>query len=406
MRFAILVAGLLTGLIGYGQSPALQQLQTDVVYLASDYLQGRETGTTGEQRAADYIAWRFSQLGLQPRGKNGTFFHEFDFTFRPNPHAAAGVERSGRNVVALLDNGAPTTVIIGAHYDHLGMGEFSSLHTGAPDIHNGADDNASGVGAMLALAARLKDNPKTAGNNYLFMAFSGEELGLVGSKKWVADPTIDLGTVNYMLNMDMVGRLNDGKVLSINGVGTSPVWPEAVKAIRVGGIQPVTTESGIGASDHTAFYLQDLPVLHFFTGVHSDYHKPNDDTEYINFPGILAVTDYMLALIERLNEKGKLTFTKAAEEEQGREAARFKVSLGVMPDYVHSGKGMRIDSVIGGRAADKAGIKGGDVILSIGDKEVIDIYDYMEGLSKYSEGDTTTVRVERDGKEVTFEVTF
>ncbi|MEM1216787.1 MAG: M20/M25/M40 family metallo-hydrolase, partial [Bacteroidota bacterium] len=311
---------------------ALQQVQVDLVYLASDYLEGRETGKQGEQLAADYIAWRYAQLGLTPKGDNGTWFHEFDFTYRTNPHAATGEERVGKNVVAMLDNGAENTVVIGGHYDHLGYGNFGSLYTGEPAVHNGADDNASGIAALLYIAARLKDNPKAQNNNYLFIAFSGEELGLIGSKRWVAAPTVDLGTVNYMFNMDMVGRLNEEKVLLINGVGTSPSWTEAVNSVKVGGIQTKTTASGVGASDHTSFYLQDIPVLHFFSGTHGDYHKPIDDAALINFPGILAISDYMVALVEKLDDDGELAFTATKNEAQTRRAASFKVTLGrVLP---------------------------------------------------------------------------
>ncbi len=388
-----------------GKQPLLQA-QTDIVYLASDYLEGRETGTDGERKAAEYIAWRFAQEELQPKGANGAWYHPFTFAYKPNPHSASGVEREGKNVVAYLDNGAATTVIIGAHYDHLGYGEFSSLYTGERAIHNGADDNASGVALLFYLANRLHDNPKAKGNNYLFIAFSGEELGLVGSKKWVNDPTVDLGTVNYMLNMDMVGRLNEEKVLSVQGVGTSPAWKPALESIRVGGLKPVYGESGVGPSDHTSFYLQNLPVLHFFTGQHHEYHKPTDDIEKINFAGLLNVGDYLLALIEKLNTETKLTFMATKDTDNGREAANFKVTLGVMPDYVHAGTGMRVDSVIEGRVGDKAGMKSGDVIIRIGDVEVADIYAYMEGLAKFQKGDSTTIVVKRGDQEIELPVTF
>lgn len=406
-RIFFLLFGLtFSGLLISQTSTPLQQLQVDVVYLASDYLEGRETGLKGEQLAADYIAWRFEQLGLTPKGDNGSWMNEFDFTFKTNPHAATGEERTGKNVVAFLDNNAATTVVIGAHYDHLGYGEFGSLHAGEPAIHNGADDNASGIAALLYLAEQLKGNSAAANNNYLFIAFSGEELGLVGSKKWVATPTIDLGTINYMLNMDMVGRLNEEKALAINGVGTSPLWTPTLESIKVGGIQLRTTESGIGPSDHTSFYLQDIPVLHFFSGQHSHYHKPVDDVEKINFPGILSISDFMMALIEKLDDDGELEFTATKNENEGREVAAFKVSLGVMPDYVYGGKGMRVDSVIEDRPGKKAGMKNGDVIIKIGDIEVGDIYDYMEGLGQYKNGEEATVIVKRGEEEISLKVTF
>jgi hypothetical protein len=393
---------------GYSQdSEALQDLQVDVVYLASDYLEGRETGKRGEALAARYIADRFAEIGLQPKGTGYTFFQSFDFNYNPNPHgdASQGEARTGKNVVAYLDNGAATTVVIGAHYDHLGNGIPGSLHAGGPAIHNGADDNASGVAAMLRTAAYLQQGNATQ-NNYLFIAFSGEELGLFGSKNWINNPTIPLEEVNYMLNMDMVGRLNEEKVLVVNGAGTSPVWKKVLSEIDVDGISVKTSDSGVGPSDHTSFYLRDIPVLHFFTGQHEDYHKPADDPSDINFEGLLSVSDFVIALIEKLDDRGKLEFTKTKDESPERQAARFKVSLGVMPDYVYQGEGMRIDSVLDGLAAAEAGIKDGDIIIRIGDTEVTDIYSYMEGLSKFNKGDKTIVVVKRGEEVLEMAVTF
>lgn len=384
----------------------VQQLKADVVYLASDYLEGRETGKRGEQLAAEYIAWRFTAMGLEPMGDDATWFHEFTFTFKSNPHAATGEERMGKNVVAFLDKGAPTTVVIGAHYDHLGYGETGSLHAGEPAIHNGADDNASGVAAMLYLAEELAATSVADNNNYLFIAFSGEELGLVGSKKWVASPTYDLAKINYLLNMDMVGRLNEEKVLAINGVGTSPAFKTAIESIAVGGIKAKTSESGIGPSDHTSFYLQNIPVLHFFTGQHSDYHKPVDDVELVNFPGLWHVSNFLLGLIQQLNDDGRLAFTATKDENEGRSAASFKVTLGVMPDYVYDGKGMRIDSAVEGRPGQIAGMKAGDIIIQLGDVPVKDIYDYMDGLSKFKKGETTKAVIQRGTETLTLDVTF
>ena len=382
-------------------------LRVDVVYLASDYLEGRLTGTPGEDKAATYIAARYKELGLSPKGDDGTFYHFFPFKELTNPHAVNAKparEGKGKNVVGYLDNGAATTVIIGAHYDHLGMGGIGSLHAGEPAIHNGADDNASGVAAMLDIAKQLKASDAKA-NNYLFIAFSGEELGLFGSKNYAENPTIDLATVNYMLNMDMVGRLNKEKTLVIYGTGTSSIWPDVLPNVKVGDIQTKTSESGVGASDHTSFYLKGIPVLHFFTGQHTDYHKPQDDTHLINFEGLQLVSDYLVTLIKRMDGYGKLDFKKT-KEEQERKAAAFKVTLGVMPDYVYTGEGMRIDSVIKGRVADKGGLKDGDVVMKIGDYDVPDIYKYMEALSKHKKGDKAEVVVKRGKKEVTKTVKF
>lgn len=390
---------------GQDQSNQLQQIQVDVVYLASNLLLGRETGTKGEELASAYIVERFKENGLKKVGPDNSWQQPFEFNLKDNPHATTGgVDRVGHNVIGFIDNGATNTIVIGAHYDHLGMGlPMASLNTGEPAIHNGADDNASGVSAMLYLAGKLaKSSAKK--NNYLFIGFSGEELGLYGSKYFTEHSPIDLGTINYMLNMDMVGRLNEERTLAVYGAGTSPTWKENLEKINNGRFNIKTTDSGIGPSDHTSFYLKNIPVLHFFTGQHSEYHKPSDDSELINYQGIQDIADFMLDLIEKFDAEEKLAFTKTKDEQQ--QGASFKVTLGVMPDYVYDGEGMRIDAVMDDRPAKAAGLEGGDIIVKIGDVEVKTIYDYMEGLSKFSKGETTEVKVKRGKKTLKKQVTF
>ncbi|MCC6727062.1 MAG: M28 family peptidase [Saprospiraceae bacterium] len=400
------ISSLSPNLMGQEALNPLQQLQVDVVYLSSNLLEGREAGKQGEQLAGRYIASRFQEIGLEPKGLGGSWFHPFEFDFNSNPHATTGGEkRTGRNVVGFIDNKAPQTVVIGAHYDHLGYGmPGASLYVGDPAVHNGADDNASGVAAMLFLAEYLKNDTKARGNNYLLLAFSAEELGLVGSKKFIENPSFSIGNINYMLNMDMVGRLNEETVLAINGAGTSPVWKNELSKISVGGIKIKTTDSGVGPSDHTSFYLKDLPVLHFFTGQHTDYHKPSDDSELVNYQGIYDVSMFMATLIENLNGAGKLVFTKTKDESQ--QGASFKVTLGVMPDYVFDGEGMRIDAVMDDKPAMKAGLEKGDVVIQIGDVAVKTIYDYMDGLAKFKKGDKAKVKVKRKDQVVEKEVEF
>ncbi len=406
--FAIVLSLSLVRQFSYCQNSnlPLQQLQIDVVYLASNLLQGREAGTQYEAMAGNYIATRFEEIGLEPKGLGGSWFHPFDFNFNSNPHATTGGEaRTGRNVVGFIDNKSANTVVIGAHYDHLGLGmPGASLHVGEAAVHNGADDNASGVASLLYLADYLKNNPKAKNNNYLFLAFSAEELGLVGSKKFVENPSFGLQNVNYMLNMDMVGRLNEEKILAINGAGTSPTWKDELAKIAVAGIKIKTTDSGVGPSDHTSFYLKDMPVLHFFTGQHTDYHKPSDDSELVNYQGILDVSMFIAMLVENLNDDGKLVFTKTKDESQ--QGASFKVTLGVMPDYVYDGEGMRIDAVMDDKPAKKAGLENGDIVIKIGDVQVKTIYDYMDGLAKFKKGDKAKVKVKRKEEIIEREVVF
>ena len=313
-------------------------------------------------------------------------------------------KRTGHNVVGYIDNGAANTIIIGAHYDHLGYGEdHNSLWTGKPEIHNGADDNASGTAMVLELAKLLKKS-KLKNNNYLFICFSGEELGLFGSKYFTENPTINLENVNYMINSDMVGRLNDSThTITIGGYGTSPSWgkllPEKTKAFNV-----KFDSSGIGPSDHTSFYLKNIPVLFFFTGTHPDYHKPTDDVEKINFTGELRVIQYIYNIINETNKLNKLTFSKTREPQMG--GARFTVSLGIMPDYTFSGSGVRADGIIDGKIAQKAGMIAGDVITKLGDFTVTDVNSYMTVLSKFKKGDATKVSILRGKEAKTFDIIF
>lgn len=539
---------LLSGHIGIsqkikkGDEQILTNLQAHIHYLADDKLQGRRSGTEGEELAMNYISDQFKQIGLRPKGTEG-YYQAFDinegkqinpgshfilndkelklneeyfpFVFSPNvsiealpaismqetgmpwlidlkdaieenannPHFNVGDyirqqaidlkkkgatalifyntsekddqlkfegkdksettsipilyvtkevakqyfsdstssidmkvkvdigerKRVGHNVIGYIDNGAPTTVILGAHFDHLGYGEDgnSMLRTKEHSVHNGADDNASGTAALIELARLLK-NSKAKKNNYLFIAFSGEELGLFGSKYFVENPTINLSNVNYMINLDMVGRLNDStKALTIGGFGTSPEWASLIMgknkkppfAIKI-------DSSGTGPSDHTSFYRKDIPVLFFFTGLHSDYHKPTDDYDKINYVGELSIINYIYSLIEKENKDyRKLAFTKTRET-QSMTSSRFTVTLGIMPDYTFSGSGVRVDGVSDGRPAQKAGLTAGDVILQLGDYTISSLENYMEALSKFKKGDTALVKIKRGSETLEKQVQF
>lgn len=383
-----------------------RRMLEDVVFLANDKLEGRATGSEGEKIASEYIAKRFKQLGLAPKGSDG-YFQSFSFKPKKDPHSEVKFTETtsdsivtGRNVIGFIDNKMENTVIIGAHYDHLGYGDEGSLHRGEKAIHNGADDNASGVSVMLNLADKLKNT--NTNNNYLLMAFSGEEMGLLGSNYFVKNATIDTKKVNYMINMDMVGRLKDS-MLAVYGTGTSPIWSQTINSLN-SDFKLIEKESGVGPSDHTSFYLNDIPVLHFFTGQHENYHKPSDDAELLNYDGMYQISEYIYAIISDLNDNDKLTFVKTKNESDN--VPRFKVTLGVIPDYLFDGKGMRIDGVTDDRPAHKAGIKKGDVVVKMGSIKIVDMMSYMKGLSQFEKGNTTTVEVLRDGKIVETEVTF
>lgn len=384
------------------------KIKEDVSFLAGDKLEGRETGTKGEQEAATYIAKRFKEIGVEPKGIKG-FLQVFTFKPKTDPHQEVKYSTTstdstitGTNVLGYIDNKANKTIVIGAHYDHLGFGAEGSLYKGEEKaIHNGADDNASGVSVMLNLASKLKQT--NTSNNYLFIAFSGEEMGLLGSNYFVKNATIPLVSINYMLNMDMVGRLKADSTLAVYGVGTSPVFKQVISDNN-DKFKIIEKESGVGPSDHTSFYLNDIPVLHFFTGQHEDYHRPSDDSELLNYEGMEAISTYIFDIISDLDDDGELAFQKTKNESD--DAPRFKVTLGVMPDYMFDGKGMRLDGVTEDKPAHKAGLQKGDIVIKIGEIEIVDMMSYMKALSSFEKGNTAIVKFKREGTAIEAEVTF
>lgn len=312
---------------------------------------------------------------------------------------------TGNNVLAYIDNHAKYTVVLGAHYDHLGHGEDgNSLHAAKDGaIHNGADDNASGTAALMQLASWIK-SAGMKNYNYLFMHFSAEELGLIGSKKAIEELGFDSSSIAYMLNMDMVGRLNDSThALTVGGIGTSASWNKSVN-LKDERFKIVTDSSGVGPSDHTSFYYKHIPVLFFFTGTHQDYHKPSDDADKINYEGQAQVMSYIYSIVDKMEMLPKPSFTETKQTTVGK--VRFKVTLGVMPDYSYNDGGLRIDGVTDGRPAKKAGLQGGDIITKIGEFEIRGIQTYMEALGKFEEGDKTTVVFKRNGKEMSAPLEF
>jgi Peptidase family M28/PDZ domain/PA domain len=314
------------------------------------------------------------------------------------------IEKEAHNVIGFINNHQTNTVIIGAHYDHLGMGIEGSLYDGGPAIHNGADDNASGTAMLIELARELK-NENNSANNYLFIAFSGEELGLYGSNYFVKNPTLDLSKTDYMINMDMVGRFDTSKGLMINGVGTSPEFENLLKIDHRSVLSIKTSKSGVGPSDHTSFYLNDIPVLHFFTGAHDDYHKPSDKPKKINIGGMFMINSYLLNIIKHYNSEGKLAFSKTKDDESGK-APKFSVTLGVIPNYLFDGEGMQIDGIRDGKPADKAGLQKGDIVIQIGDVKVYDMRSYMNALGYFKKGDKTSVRINRNGDLLDYKIDF
>lgn len=388
----------------FAQKIEEKNIKAHIKILSDDAMQGRQTGSAGERMALAYIEKEFKALKLQPKGGSNSF--QQPFPFKSGVHGT-GTEGTAHNVVAYLDNNSDKTIIIGAHYDHLGLGENGSSLDANPQgkIHNGADDNASGVAGVLELARYFSKNKITEKSNFLFICFSGEELGLYGSKYFTEHPTVDLTKVNYMINMDMIGRLNPTtKSVSVSGSGTSPVWETTLKNIDTQ-LSIKTDSAGVGPSDHTSFYLKNLPVLHFFTGSHSDYHKPSDDWDKINYEGEKEVLELIVALIEKLDTEPQLAFLPTKNKSMGS-ARSFKVTMGVMPSYTSDSEGLLVDGATEGKPAQKAGIQTGDIIIQIGDLVIKDIQTYMDALGKFEKGQTVPVKVKRKNETLTLNVTF
>jgi hypothetical protein len=385
------------------QKSAITQknVEKHIAFLASDELKGRGTGTKDEQKAADYIAKHFKSLGLEPKGTNG-----FEQPFKANIDTVHAVD--ARNVVAYLDNGADRTIVIGAHYDHLGEGyQRGSLEANSKGkIHNGADDNASGVAGVLEMARYYAKNGVKESHNFLFICFSAEELGLLGSKYYSNNPTIDLSKVNLMLNFDMIGRFDAAKAITVGGWGTSPTWGQVVPPVMEREKMLFKIDSaGAGASDHTSFYVKKIPVLFFFTGVHGDYHKPSDDTQLINFEGEAKILNAVTGIINDIDKlPNRLEYRETAMP-MARNMS-FKVTMGLLLDYSFNGPGIKVDGVSKNRPGETAGIKGGDLILRLDKYNLNTIYDYMGALGKFEKGQTVEAEVQRGNEKLKLPVTF
>ncbi len=381
-----------------------------VRFLADDALNGRLAGSDGERCAGDYVAAEFRRLGLRPAGDNGTYFQSLPLASALNPRATAG---TGRNVLAALPGSDPLLarewVVIGAHYDHLGEGGSHSLAPGDRAIHNGADDNASGVAAVLRAAERIGAGPRPA-RSVLFAAFTGEESGLLGSAYFVAHPTVSGGAMIGMINLDMVGRLGAGPLI-VSGVDTADEWRLLLEPAATGaGITIAARGEGYGPSDHTSFYVKDVPVLHFFTNTHGDYHKPTDDWDKVDGLGLekvsRMVTDVATAIA---NRRPTLTLRRGAGQPPppaGAPRAGARAYLGTVPDFTPVERGVKLSGVTPGSPADAAGVKAGDVIVAIGSHEVKDLQGMTDALNAFKPGDATSIVVLRGTERLTLQVTM
>jgi hypothetical protein len=332
------------------------------------------------------------------------------------------------NVVGILPGSDPKlkneAIVVGAHYDHLGLGGEGSLATREGEIHHGADDNASGTAGVLELARMFTQGPKPR-RTIVFVAFSGEEEGLIGSNYYVNHPVVPLANTVAMINMDMIGRLKDQK-LSIGGVGTAAEWKDEIKRSQDFFTGPQTipssagnhssnatmaspfaltlNEDGYGPSDHSSFYSKHIPVLFFWTGTHNDYHKPSDTAEKINYQGEARIVSFVANIVRDIDKSDKRpTYTVAKSESQGRSTG-FRVYLGTIPNYADSNDGLLLDGVRDDSPAAKAGIKAGDKIVKMAGRDVKNVYDYTYALGEMKAGEEYDVELMRGGQRITLKI--
>jgi hypothetical protein len=382
-------------------------MMATVRYLADDALGGRLAGTRHERCAGDYIAQRFAAIGLKPAGTDGTYFQSFSVASAVNPHARAGM--IGRNVLGLLEGSDPQLkneyIIVGAHYDHLGLGQFGSTSkTRGRFIHNGADDNASGVAAMLAVAERLvRERPA---RTVVFMGFSGEEEGLIGSRYFANNPTFPIANVRAMLNLDMVGRLGKGPLI-VYGIGTAHEWEQLVTAAAAKEQVGVTLNpDGYGASDHTSFYEKNIPVLHFFTNVHGDYHNPGDDWDKIDAAGLGKVASIVTTLAAQAAHQATVLTLRKMPAPAPQGGGGYGAYLGTVPDFSPVQYGVKISGVREGSPAAQAGLISGDIIIRFDSTEIKDLQAMTDALRKRKPGEKVRITVLRADKEVVLDATF
>jgi len=405
--------GTLTGLLLVAvssvspQTPATGRVGEDIQYLASDDLAGRLIGSAGADSAAAWIARRMEQAGLSRAPGMSSWYQSFIIAHdapaaRGTPLAGA----RGRNVIGVLKGRDPALateyVVVGAHYDHLGTGIAGSLDPDSVGVpHNGADDNASGVAALLEIARRLALTRPA--RSVLFVAFSGEEEGLLGSAYYVKSPPVPNDSVVAMLNFDMVGRLKDDKLV-IYGVETARQWRGLIDSLNTtAGFALTLQGDGYGPSDHTSFTLVKRPVLHFFTGTHADYHRTTDDADKINLEGITRVAALAADIVRATgNRNAPLTFVESAPPAAASGASRssgYGAYLGSIPDMTGNPGGVALSGVRTGSPAELGGLKAGDVIVRIGTHLVPDLQAMTDALRAYAPGDTVEIAFRRDGSE-------
>lgn len=429
-------------------------LRKHVEFLSSDKLEGRRAGEPGAVAAGVYVEGQFRKIGLKPGvvvdGKSG-YRQAFSYSPVRDPHSApvdpiavstAPQAKNAFSVIGILPGTDPVlkneAIVIGAHYDHLGHGGSGSLAANSIDIHHGADDNASGTAAIIELARMFKSEPGAVATGFrnkrtlIFIAFSGEEDGVFGSKYYVNNPVFPLDKTVAMINLDMVGRLNENK-LTVGGIGTASEWKQLVEGKNSSGPEILSAptfmgpdgyaakpklvgsypdfsfklqlnEDGFGPSDHSSFYAKQIPVLFFFTGTHLDYHKPTDTFEKINYEGLTKIVNYVFAIAKSVDENPTRPTYAVAKSSNTGGRMTFSVSLGTIPSYADSTDGMALDGVRENSPAAKAGLKKDDKIIKLAGKDVKNVYDYTAALSEMKPDVEYEVVIKRGTETLTLKI--
>jgi hypothetical protein len=388
-------------------TPRAQHILADVRYLASDSLGGRFTGSPGNDSAAAYLARRFRQIGAQPGGDNGGYLQHWTVGNTSGTREAGVDGRATENVVAVLRGSDPRlageAIVIGAHFDHLGLGPYGSL---SPDsagrVHNGADDNASGTAEVLEIARLLVSARPRPARTIVFVLFSGEEEGVLGSAYYAEHPLIPMDSTLAMLNFDMVGRMRNGRLLAL-GSRTATEWQALLDSVNTGPHLDVRASGdGWGPSDHASFFAKHRPVLHFFTDLHEDYHRPSDDWDKINADGMVAVADFAADLTRRLAARPSwLSFVDAPPPAPAAAGTGERPYLGTIPDMTDEPGGVRLTGVRAGSPAETAGLREGDILTGIGDQAVANLQDFQNALVAHRPGDRVEVRFRRGAQAMT-----
>jgi hypothetical protein len=383
----------------------------DVHYLASDALGGRLIGSAGADSAAAYLARRFKRAGL--RALPAGWFQEFtvDSSAPGAIHTGLGGAR-GRNVIGVLPGSDRAlkneVVVVGAHYDHLGPGGFEALDPDSTGrVHNGADDNASGSAALIRIASDL--TKRRPARTVVFIAFSGEEEGLLGSAYYVKHPAFPMESTYAMVNLDMVGRLRNERLI-IYGTETAREFDALLDSLNTAaGFDLRKQGDGYGPSDQSSFYAERRPVLHFFTDLHEDYHRTTDDWDKINAAGLVKVADFAAGTVRALAERREpLTFVEQPAKPQPGPSATpgYGAYLGTIPDMTGNPGGVRLTGVRPGSPAEQAGLRRDDIITRIGEMEVPDLEAMTVALRSHKAGDVVEIAIRRDGVEVLLTATL